>query len=327
MTGRDELLAVIVNRNENYVKANPYLKGYYYYLLNNKSIKTVDVYLHIIHDFIETVGKTPEELILDDFNYYMMKCRVKQNGEPTTNSFIITRYHAIKTYSKYLFISKTIKEDYMQMIPRPKTQDSQQTILKREISYLDKTEIKVFLDAVRTGVGTAHAKKLQAKWRTRDYSIMLVFLTTGIRVSALAALDVNDVNFEKNELWVTDKGNKVKCYQLNQVTIQALKAWMVDRNVLANFDENGLFVTQYGVRMMPEAYRELVKKYAVDINGKHITPHKLRATYGTQLYEATNDIYFVQKAMGHSSPTVTERYIRGQGNVTAQASDIMSDLI
>ena len=64
------------------------------------------------------------------------------------------------------------------------------------------------------------------------------------------------------------------------------------------------------------------------IEGKNITPHKLRATYGTQLYNKTGDLYMVQECMGHSSPTTTELYIRGKKNKNAQAAaEIMTKIL
>ena len=65
----------------------------------------------------------------------------------------------------------------------------------------------------------------------------------------------------------------------------------------------------------------------VDIDGKNITPHKLRATYGTQLYNKTGDIYFVQECMGHSNPKVTELYVRDKKENTKRAGDIMDKLL
>ena len=71
----------------------------------------------------------------------------------------------------------------------------------------------------------------------------------------------------------------------------------------------------------------IVNKYAKDIEGKHITPHKLRATYGTHLYDKTKDVYLVQSCMGHSNPKTTEMYIRGQNNNNRKtAADIMSKI-
>lgn len=327
MTGREEMIKVFVERDKKFLEANPMLIGFYNYLSINKSAKTIDSYIHIIKEFLDIVQHAPEQLTFDDFAFYMNKSKYKLNGDIATNSAMICKYHALKNYSKYLFATRLISEDYMSFMARPKTNESQQTIAKREIGFLAKEEIRLLLDAVKNGVGTNRAKSYQKKWKTRDYAIILLFLMTGMRVSALASVDIDDIDFENKILLVTDKGDKVKEYILNEVMISGLKSWINDRKEVAKPNEKSLFVTKYGDRMMPEAYRELVKKYSVNIDGKNITPHKLRATYGTQLYEATNDIYFVQRAMGHSSPLTTEKYIRGQKDVTAQASNIMNDFI
>ena len=79
--------------------------------------------------------------------------------------------------------------------------------------------------------------------------------------------------------------------------------------------------------MSTVALNKVVQKYASEIDGKHITPHKLRATYGTQLYNKTGDIYFVQQCMGHSNPKTTELYVREKKQNTKRASDIMDKLL
>ena len=79
--------------------------------------------------------------------------------------------------------------------------------------------------------------------------------------------------------------------------------------------------------MTENSISDVTKKYAFTIKGKNISPHKLRATYGTMLYNKTKDLYFVQKCMKHSSPKTTEIYIRGEGKENAEASEIMSKLL
>jgi integrase len=275
---------------------------------------------------LETVNKDPKELTFDDFTNFMAEYSYKPNGEQKVSSCLIMQYHALKCYSTYLFEAGVISKNYMESIKRPKAITSQKTLEKREKSFLTPTEIKVYLDAVKNGVGSSNARKRQM--RERDYAIIVIFLTTGIRKSALIKLDVDNVDFENRVLWVTDKGSKVHPYILGDEAIEALKAWLKKRHeALKGNETNALFVTQYGLRMQRYAIEDVVNKYAIDIKGKNITPHKLRATYGTQLYNKTKDIYFVQQAMGHSSPTTTERYVRGQNNVTRQAADIMGKLL
>ena len=114
---------------------------------------------------------------------------------------------------------------------------------------------------------------------------------------------------------------------MNDVANKAIEDWLAVRPKLMVDGSTALFLNQYGQRMQRDGIKDITTKFAVNIKGKRITPHKLRATYGTQLYEATKDIYFVQKAMGHSGPSVTERYIRGQKGITKTAADIMSKLV
>lgn len=79
--------------------------------------------------------------------------------------------------------------------------------------------------------------------------------------------------------------------------------------------------------MSNNAISDVVKKYTVNINGKNITPHKLRATYGTMLYNKTKDIYFVQDCMNHSSASTTALYIRDEDDQSKrEAASIMGNL-
>lgn len=327
MTGLDvynnDNLQIVLN----YIQEHPQVKGFYGYLRTDKSLTTIYHYVKNAQRMLDYVKKNPSDLTFDDYTEYLSYISVKSDGTAVTSSYMIQQYHSLKNYSLYLFETGVSSKHYMQAVKRPKPIESQKTIEKRNNSYLTKEEIKIYLNAVKNGVGTDKAKACQKKMKARDYAIIMVFLTTGIRESALIKLDVNSINHQNRTLIVTDKGSKVKTYMLNDVAYKAICEWIIYRNIMfSNTDEDALFLSQYGLRLKRAGLTDIVTKYAVDINGKHITPHKLRATYGTQLYEATRDIYFVQKAMGHSSPATTERYVRGQNDVTKEASDIMGNL-
>ena len=126
-----------------------------------------------------------------------------------------------------------------------------------------------------------------------------------------------------------DKGSKIHKYILPHKTMKALQEWIIKRQeLLDNEKEKALFISKYKTRISQCAISNLVKKYTADIEGKHITPHKLRATFGTHLYNETRDIKFVQDQMGHSSPKITEIYIRGNQDADRKkASDIMSKFL
>lgn len=327
MTGLDVYNNDNLQRVLNYVKEHPKIKGFYGYLKTDKSLTSIYNYIKIAQNMLDYLNKKPAELTFDDYVEYMAVNSTKDDGTPKTSSFAVLQYHALKNYSTYLFESGVAAKNYMTSIKRPKAIDSQKTIEKRSIGFLTKEELKIYISAVKDGVGSDHAKVCQRRTKERDIAIILIFLTTGIRKSAMVKLDVNNIDFEKRVLWVTDKGSKVHAYKLNDATFDAIVSWLNRRKELfGNTNEEALFLTKYGKRLKDDGIKQIVMKYAVNINGKHITPHKLRATYGTQLYEATKDIYFVQRAMGHSSPSTTERYVRGQNDVTKEASDIMGNL-
>ena len=327
MTGLDEYNNNNLNRILNYIEEHPKVKGFYGYLRTDKSLTSIYQYVKMAQHLLDYSGKEPAGLSFDDYTSYLAYISTNKDGSPKTTSYSIQQYHALKNYSTYLVESGVASKDYMLNVRRPKAKDSQRTIERRKKGFLTKEEIKQYLDAVKSGVGTDHAKVCQYRMRERDLAMIMIFLTTGIRVSAMWKLDVSSVDLESGTLWVTDKGSKVNQYRLNNSTVQAIRDWLHYRKyALKGNQTDALFVNQYGDRISKNGIAQIVTKYAADINGKHITPHKLRATYGTQLYEATKDVYFVQKAMGHSSPTTTERYIRGQEEVTKEASDIMGNL-
>lgn len=142
-------------------------------------------------------------------------------------------------------------------------------------------------------------------------------------------LDTSNFNEIDKYITVTDKRDKVIKYNLSDNVVETILSWLKYRNRLAvDFtDPSALFVSNRGNRLSTDAISDIVTKYATDITGKHITPHKLRATFGTQIYAATKDIYLTQQCMQHSSAAITQLYIRGQQNENRQrGSDIMGRL-
>ena len=264
---------------------------------------------------------------MDDFSGYMMKIQKNQNGENSTSSYKIAAYSALKKYGKYLVASNQLERNPMDYIDRPKPVESEKTISKREIGYLSKKEISKYVTSVEYGAGTSRSRNRQKNWKERDMAIIMIFLNTGIRCSALMKIDIDSIDFEKRTLTVTDKEELVNQYDLSEELLDIVKVWIDKRKDILNGSEtDALFISNRKTRMDQRSIYDVVKKYAEGIKGKHITPHKLRATYGTQLYDATRDIYFVQGCMKHSNPKNTELYIRVTKNQTKTASDIMKNI-
>ena len=216
----------------------------------------------------------------------------------------------------------------MLYIKRPKAKDSQETIVKRENGYLTERELKRYIRNVEIGATAPHRVQ-SVEWDIRDKAIILTFLYTGIRNSALRTIDVQDVDLKKKTLVVTDKGEHVRIFDIPDSLCDAIAEWLECREtIMKGYHSQALFVSRRKNRMDSGTVLHIVKRYADKvIDDKNITPHKLRATYGTQLYNKTGDIYFVQECMGHSNPKVTELYIRDKKQNTKRAGDIMDNLL
>lgn len=277
------------------------------YFISNLSIKTRYAYVLDVINFIHFSNKKEKELCLNDFTKYMSKIQYKENGEETTSSYRIAVYSSLKKYCKFLYSTGVIATNYMDSVDRPKAIESQKTKEKRKNAYLDEKEIKQYLSNVEDRKNFKKGKPSK-RWSSRDKAITKLFLSTGMRCSALVMIDVNDVNLEKGIVQVTEKGGKTNDYLLPKTTIEEIRSWINFRSEMIIEDTDALFVSKYRKRLSTTSVSDIVKKYGKDI--KPLTPHKLRASYGTLLYEKTGDIYEVQKCMIHSSSKTTQLYIR-----------------
>lgn len=322
MTGTQSYEQRYHNMAQEIIVSNPdkaYLSGFRYFLGNLSPATTYRYITHVV-GFVSKIDKAVDKITLDDYTWYLGQIR------GLSSSYQIQVYTALKWFSNYLAASEVNAKNPMQYINRPKFKETQETKEKREIGYLEKKEIKTYLKSVENGSGNQRARALQENWKERDLCIIMLLLTTGMRRSALYKLDVSNIDLEKEKLVTVDKGDKIQEYILSSEMMDCLRLWLDKRNEILNGkDENALFISKLRSRLSDQGISCIVSKYAENIKGKHITPHKLRATYGTQLYNQTKDLYFVQQCMNHANPKTTEIYIRGQQNESRRrAADIMS---
>ena len=326
MNGTQEINLKYLRLIENAVENESDNIKNYVYFISDLAIKTRYTYTRDVINFVHFVNKNDSELELNDFTRYMSYIQYKEDGDETTSSYRIAVYSALRKYSTFLYSSGIIQRDYMQSIGRPKAIESQKTKNRRKISYLTEEEMKKYVKNVDEKK-TQKLKKPTKRWSCRDRAIIKIFLTTGIRRSALVRMDLSDVNQKRKSICVTEKGGKVNEYYLTDYVMNELNNWLKYRNKMILEDTEALFVSSKSrKRMTTNAVYDVVKKYGTDI--KHISPHKLRATYGTLLYEKTGDIHAVQKCMGHSSPTTTQIYIRtNEDAYKEKAKEIMESII
>ena len=156
-----------------------------------------------------------------------------------------------------------------------------------------------------------HQKAYHENTKIRDVAILTLFLGTGIRNSELVGLNIDDIDFEDMSFAVTRKGGNRTILYFNDEVDRTLKDWLKKRSEIKNLpeDEKALFLSLQNKRISVRTIQELVKKYAKIITPlKKITPHKLRSTFGTNLYRETQDIYLVADFLGHSDVNTTKKH-------------------
>lgn len=212
----------------------------------------------------------------------------------------------IRSFYDYLYKNQRIHSNVTELVPLPR-------IHQKPIIRLDKNEMARILELAQSGEKLTrqqqHYQKLTAK---RDYAILSLFLGTGIRVSECVGLNIDDIDLENNAFIVTRKGgNQVVLYFPPEVA-QSIAEYLSERNHIETMEghENALFLSLQRRRITQRAVQNLVKKYAAiaaPLKTK-ISPHKLRSTYATNLYNETGDIYLVADVLGHSSVDTTRKH-------------------
>ena len=230
----------------------------------------------------------------------------KDNGEVFTNSERgkLRKLSTLRAFLKYFFNKDMIKANVASKVKSPKLHE-------KPIIRLEPQETAELLYSCETLNGfSEHQKKYNEKFKVRDNAIISLFLTTGIRVSECVGLNVDDINFSLNSFRVTRKGGNQVILYFGEDTANVLKQYLAWRDTLnVPKEERALFLSSQNKRMMVRSMEYLVKKYALVATPlKHITPHKLRSTYGTNLYHETNDIYIVAEVLGHKDVNTTKKH-------------------
>lgn len=252
-----------------------------------------------------------EDLPLDFINSYLgYLSHYEKNGVTYSNNraSIRRKLSSLRNLYAFLFANDYIKKDIMPKIKMPKVE-------KKDIIRLDINESMSLINTVENGRGNMTNKQRQYynKFSLRDITIINILLGTGIRVSELVGLDVSDVNEEHFSLKIIRKGNKEDVVFYSDDIATIIADYLEYRKTLipVSGSENALFLSSRLSRMCVRSVQMLVKKYSNRTNiilSDKITPHKLRATYGTNLYESTGDLYLVADVLGHSSVETTRKH-------------------
>ena len=293
-----------------------YISGFYYYLRSSgktKSYRTHINYVYYVLAFLNYADKEPDEVTFDDVICYTSGAAFTTE---VSGSYLVAVYSALKKFFTYMERTKRITENPMDGVERPAPKKPE--LVQR--TYLTTDEIKKCFDIVSDE---------NSIYMERDKAILMLFFTTGIRNTCLTEINVDNVDFENNCVYVVDKGTKPKTCYLSTDRMKVLEDWIERRKVLlgSKTDPKALFINNRGVRIDAQGARRIVKRITKQI-GHEITPHKARASFCTNARKSGIPIDIVSKLMNHSSVKVTmDCYIQGQDEEVKDASIKASDYL
>lgn len=271
----------------------------------------------IDYALLNKVTTTHIELFLDYLSYYKINGKDFSNNLKTKARKLAT----LKSFFKYNYNKDNLIKDAASKVATPK-------LPEKPIVRLEKEEVADLLNTVENGGNfslrqNAFCKKTQK----RDMAILSLFLGTGIRISELVGINIADVDFLQNAFKITRKGGNQTILYFTDEVATPLKDYLEERSQnqeLAQID--ALFLSLQNKRITVRAVENLVKKYTAIISPlKNITPHKLRSTFGTNLYRKTNDIYVVAEVLGHKDINTTKKhYAQISEDIKRSASKLVS---
>ena len=268
---------------------------------------------------LDRISAQEIEMFLDYLSYYSPPGEEEefQNGERGK----ARKISAVRSLFKYFYKKEQLKSNPAQLVSTPK-------IHTKNIIRLDTDEIARMLDEVESGEKlTARQQKYHDHTAVRDLALVTLLLGTGMRVSECVGLDLTDIDFENNGLRIVRKGGNETIIYFGTEVEKVLKEYLVERSKETPLPghENALFLSMQKRRLTVRSVENLVKKYSKTVTQlKNITPHKLRSSYGTALYNATGDIYLVADVLGHKDVNTTRRhYAQIEENRRRSAANIV----
>lgn len=336
MNGRLENELKIENVTLNTLSTMPNFATEWYYNLKaskkeasscNDFINKLKRFLLFVNEDIKNIK--PKDITLLDIEKYFITIQKKKDKDGklvyTSGSYQYGTWCALHNFFNFMVNRKYVSENYVEYIERPKNNDLEKINENRIL--LTKRDFNKIINAVNMGVGSNKAKAHQQRFRSRDLSIIMLFMTTGMRREALSEINIEDLDLYEKKLTVIDKGMKRHMYPLSDKVIDAIKEWVYLRGEINRNGSNALFISGNGKRMTGSAIYKLVEKYCDDALGYHISPHKIRSGFCSILYEEKGDIEFVRRAVGHSNISTTQRYIVTDNSEKAEASNFISSFL
>lgn len=218
------------------------------------------------------------------------------------------KYASISSLFHYMVKHKYLSLNPCTLLDAPKVHEKPITVLEKQ------EKKKVLQELTLCDNMSEKSKAIKENYtKYRDIAICYLFLGTGLRVSELVGINVSDIDFDTNSVLVTRKGGANVQIFFNDEVADELGFYMeYSRPKLlppeGDSDYDALFLSLHRRRISVRQVENVVKAAASVVKNKNISCHKLRSTFGTDLYNATGDIYMTAEALGHKDVNTTRKH-------------------
>lgn len=263
---------------------------------NNYSQNTIKTYSSIIHKFTtylkNQIAIYNEKEFIKYFNSYILYLKQVKN---VSQNYIYLVTVVVKKFLEFNNIH------FLDSITTPKR-------IKSPPNFLTQKEVKQLLDSITWDENSDSDFRIITK--LRDKLIVTLLYSSGLRVSELINLTVDNVNFEGKQLSIVGKNNS-RVILLDESTKQLIQKYLEKRTQKSNY----LVVNKSGNPLTPRYVQLMIKKYGNESGiEKKITPHILRHSYATHLFEQGVNIKIIQQLLGHSNLSTTQIYSQDANN-------------
>ncbi|XMB87324.1 site-specific tyrosine recombinase XerD [Mycoplasmatota bacterium WC44] len=274
-----------------------YINQFKYYLRVERgySSNTLNSYVNDCSMYVNYLEKTHKIKRPEDINKDHIQGFIKNEKRKHSQASTISRkLSAIKSFHKYMLLEKYVREDVSNTIETPKIEKKLPTVLSFE-------EVELLMD----NLPSISAVDI------RNKTMMEVLYATGIRVSELVNLNIEDIHLNMGFIHVRGKGNKERIVPIGEIAENTLREYIINSRTILNKKNSNeaLFLNYQGNRISRQSFWKFITKYADSIGlEKEISPHKLRHSFATHLLENGVDLRVVQELLGHEDISTTQIY-------------------
>ncbi|MBD2847747.1 tyrosine recombinase XerS [Paenibacillus sp. IB182496] len=274
---------------------------------------------------------------IDNYKMFLTAFKPQTNSRTTVSrklSSLRSLFHYLSQIAEDDNFYPLLKRNVMAKVSIKRTHKPKDTAARLEGKLLQEGEIAAFVGYVKQGYGQDAAANKQAMYayahnKERDACIVQLILQSGLRVSELVNLNIDDLDLQKKLTYVYRKGANDDSFKtpvyFRQEAVDDLQTYLAlrDARYKAPRREKALFLAiangkQAGSRMTKRAIQEMVIKYAKRFGKPYLSVHKLRHSFATDYY-LRNDIYKTQEQLGHASPETTQIYAHLTDKTMAEA--------